>query len=606
VLVPGGDFREEIDRLRLRDWQLDAVTSLLASGIVQGDLNRNGVFGARAGNTVPLIRPGKPEQSYLVGRLRGELEGERIPGTQMPLANQPPSVPDMVALMCFIEGLHPDPSVRDPTGPIDYGNCSYTSWRRRTWTRWRPGSSPARSRTVERTGEGPAYTPRRMEGRLVLKDCSIFRGDGRVRTGMAVVIEGDRITRVVPDEQAPILPGDWEVACRGRLVMPGLVDCHAHLVGEQLVPSSGAFQLRPAPARFELQHRLAREVTGAELEALTAWGMARSLRNGVTMVAEHLQAPTDVRAALETQGRVAERLGMRAVLSHATHSRDGGGAALDQLEANAAFAAERHRHPLVRGALGFHSSSTATDELLRRVGRLREELGVGVQFHLAEHADDLMATYAQSGRRVVPRLESFGLVGPGLVGSYARTLDRSEADRLAKSRTLVALHPRDALEGEPGGGGLECVLTQQPMLGLGTAGRGTPWQQLTCAFATALQIARMGRLLDPDGLMAQLLISGPAELCSMIFGAPSGCVEVGALADIAVYDLVPATEVPGGAATQLLMQLAEVPVAWTITAGRVTVREGQLVGADHVDLAREAARALEAVWRRVDSPGAPA
>ncbi len=437
-----------------------------------------------------------------------------------------------------------------------------------------------------------------MEGRLVLKDCSIFRADGRVRGSMAVVVEGERICRVLPNDQAPVLPGDWEVACGGRLVMPGLVDCHTHLVGEQLVPSSGAFLLRNARARFEVQHQLAQALTAPELEALTAWGMARALRGGVTMVAEHLQAPGLVAEGLEVQARAAERLGLRAVLSHATHSVGGREAASAGLEANAAFAQGRRTHPLVRGALGFHSSSTCDDDLLRRVGRLREELGVGAHFHLAENEDDLTATFAQHGRRVVARLEGFGLVGPGLVGSYARAVDRAEADRLAKSRTLLALHPRGALEGEPGGG-LECVLTQQPMLGLGTAGRGTLWQELSAAFANALQIARVGRLLDPDGLMAQLLISGPAELCSMIFGAPSGTVEEGALADLVVYDLVPPEECPGGAAGHLLMQLMEVPSAWTITGGRVAVREGQLVGADHLALARDAARAVESVWSRV-------
>ena len=111
----------------VREYQADDVTALIASGISQGDRNRNGVFGARMGFTVPLINPGKPEESYLVARLRGYMGADRIPGSRMPLANQPPSVPDMVALMCFIERLQKDPAARDTSGPIDYGNCSYTA-----------------------------------------------------------------------------------------------------------------------------------------------------------------------------------------------------------------------------------------------------------------------------------------------------------------------------------------------------------------------------------------------------------------------------------------------------------------------------------------------
>lgn len=437
-----------------------------------------------------------------------------------------------------------------------------------------------------------------MEGRLLLKNCSIFRADGRIRTQMAVVVEGGLITRIAPDGDVPVLPGDWEVACRGRLVMAGLIDCHTHMVGGQLLPPTGEFLLRNPRARFELQHRLSVALTLGEIEALTAYAIARALRGGVTLAAEHLQAPLDVAGALETQAKTAERLGMRLVLSHATHSGTDGVPAAAQVEANGDFIRRYRSHPLVKGALGFHSSSTADDDLLRQVGRLRDELGTGAHFHLAESEDDLTATFAQYGKRIVPRLEAFGLVGAGVVGSYARAVDRGEAERLARTRTLVALSPRTTLAGEPGAGGLETVLTQQPMLGLGTGGGGSLWHELLAAFFGAIQIARVGRLLDPDGLMAQLLVNGPAELCTMLYRAPSGNVEVGCLADLVVYDVVPPRGTVTGATSNLLMQMAEVPVAWTIVAGRVVVREGQLLGADYGELSTAASRALEAIWTR--------
>jgi hypothetical protein len=111
----------------VRESQRDTVEGLVASGIVQGDQNRNGVHGARTGNTVPLIKPGRPEESYLVARLRGQMGGEEVPGTRMPLANQPPSVPDMLALMCFIEGLDPSATQWNLGSAIDYANCSYAA-----------------------------------------------------------------------------------------------------------------------------------------------------------------------------------------------------------------------------------------------------------------------------------------------------------------------------------------------------------------------------------------------------------------------------------------------------------------------------------------------
>ncbi len=110
----------------VQDYQSDNAAAVAAAGVQQGDQNRNGLFGATAGKLVPLLNAGKPEESYLIARLRGVMQGEKVPGTRMPLANQPPSIPDMLGLMCFVEGLSmsPPPSI---SSAIDYNRCSYTA-----------------------------------------------------------------------------------------------------------------------------------------------------------------------------------------------------------------------------------------------------------------------------------------------------------------------------------------------------------------------------------------------------------------------------------------------------------------------------------------------
>ncbi len=110
----------------VREYHVDRVQELLSVGIVQGDLNRNGVFGARQGEPVPLISPGRPEESYLVARLRGTMLGEDIPGSRMPLANQPLTVAEMLALYCWIEGVGSSDDTPNLAAPIDYAGCSYS------------------------------------------------------------------------------------------------------------------------------------------------------------------------------------------------------------------------------------------------------------------------------------------------------------------------------------------------------------------------------------------------------------------------------------------------------------------------------------------------
>ncbi len=110
---------------RVRDYQNDSVQQLLAVGIKEGDTNRNGIFGARMA-PIQMMVPGSPETSYLVGRMRGDILGVKVPGTPMPLANQPLDVPEMLALYCFIVALKP--GVRpDLASRIDYASCPYSA-----------------------------------------------------------------------------------------------------------------------------------------------------------------------------------------------------------------------------------------------------------------------------------------------------------------------------------------------------------------------------------------------------------------------------------------------------------------------------------------------
>lgn len=436
-----------------------------------------------------------------------------------------------------------------------------------------------------------------MEGRLLLKNCAVFRADGRVRTGMAVVVEGNTIRRVAPDAQVPVLPGDWEVACSGRLLAPGLVDCHSHLVNGQLLPPSGHFLLMPPRERMERMRHVARLVTAEDVEALTRFAAARALRDGVTLVVEHLSCQ-DVAGGLSAQARAAESVGLRLVASHATHSLDGDTTAEAGLEANADFTRRYQGHPLVRGALGFHASYTCEDALLSRVARLGEELNAPTVFHLAESEDDLTATYARHGQRVVPRLDALGLLGPRAIAGYARALDSTEAARLDASGTFVALAPRGIRTLERGADPMEAILSRVHMLGLGTGGHGTLQDELLAALVGALRIARAGRLLDVDDTLAHLLVNGPAELCTRLFGLPSGNVEEGSIADLVVYDAVPPADPETGYSPHLLGQVLRSPVAWTVVNGRVVVREGQLLGSDYVEVSRAATEALHRVWTR--------
>ena len=424
-----------------------------------------------------------------------------------------------------------------------------------------------------------------MEGRLLLKDCAILRPDGRIRDGMAIVVEGELVREVASDDKVPVRPGDWEIACRGRLVSPGFGDCHTHLVNAQLWPLRGERWLLSPVARLAARRTADEALTVAELETLAAYGCARALRAGVTFIAEHLHCPDHVEEGLAAFTRTAQRLGIRALVSHASCSEDRDAPA--HVEANAAHAKAVAKDPLVRGALGFEASYCADDAMLQRIADHLDTAAGRVHFHCAESEHDLLASYDRYAERIVSRLERFGLLGPGTVAAFPRAIDRDESDRLARSGALIAISPRMDLLSEPGGGGFEAVFSRQNLVGLATGGEGTLREELCCALIGLVRLARSGRLLDPDSIAGNLVFGAPAELCARAFGHPGGVIEPGCLADLVVHDRVP-PKLPE-AAPELLLGIGAGEVAWTIVGGRVAVREGELLGADFVELSREAA-----------------
>jgi len=125
-----GDGRHVV--AEVRDGRVsDEVNRLITVGVEQGDLNQNGIFGARPDESgevhgpVSLITRGSPETSYLAARMRGHMQGDAVPGSRMPLANAPFNLPEMIAFFCFIEGLPAEGEVQLGS-KIDYENCTYS------------------------------------------------------------------------------------------------------------------------------------------------------------------------------------------------------------------------------------------------------------------------------------------------------------------------------------------------------------------------------------------------------------------------------------------------------------------------------------------------
>lgn len=98
----------------------DSAHTLLEDDLRGGDPNRDGTFGAD-GETMHELDPGNPWSSYMLQRLQGNVDG-----SPMPLANQPLTAAEVVAIACWIEGTD-DPGGDSPYAEINYDGCDYAA-----------------------------------------------------------------------------------------------------------------------------------------------------------------------------------------------------------------------------------------------------------------------------------------------------------------------------------------------------------------------------------------------------------------------------------------------------------------------------------------------
>jgi imidazolonepropionase-like amidohydrolase len=131
---------------------------------------------------------------------------------------------------------------------------------------------------------------------------------GNVLSDQAIVLEGDRISEVLPAPEAP--SGARTIDLSGRTVLPGLIDCHAHLIGEMDEGQGYAYLVNRSSAQEAL--------TGVTNALATLLGGVTTVRDVGTF---HAFVDLALREAIE-EGRIA---GPRMMCAGAYVTCPGGG-----------------------------------------------------------------------------------------------------------------------------------------------------------------------------------------------------------------------------------------------------------------------------------------
>jgi 5-methylthioadenosine/S-adenosylhomocysteine deaminase len=371
---------------------------------------------------------------------------------------------------------------------------------------------------------------------LLLRNAFVYTGDAHHACipQAAVHVAGGRIRWIGPDDRRPVLPAADERDLGGRVVMPGLVNTHAHgglSLHRGCCDDGDLFQWAKALAPHTAPLTLADNYWGCHVAVM------EMVRNGITTACDC----TRYGAGLFSQ--VASAVGMRSLSGALANSpelrpvgRPNWPLALEETDR---AVAERGSDPLCRFYLGAHSPYSCTPELLQQVKQAATDRGLPFVVHVAENRQEIDLVRGRHGCRPVELLRRLGVLGPQTLLAHAVWLDEGEIEALAASGAAVSHNPTSNAKLASGVAPVPALRRRGVPVGLGTDSMlSNNGQDLFQEMRLAVLLQRAHTL---DG---HALLGRDALAMATLDGARAlgwqqdiGSLEVGKAADLLVLDL---------------------------------------------------------------------
>lgn len=446
---------------------------------------------------------------------------------------------------------------------------------------------------------------------IVIDGCAVVTMD-HARAEHAeghVVIRGNRIAGVGAGP-APAVAGARRVDGRGCLLTPGLVNTHHHLY--QWVTRG----LAADATLFEWLRTLYPVWAGIDEYAVNVaarGGLAWAARTGCTLLADHHyvfpREGGDVFAALV---EAASRVGLR--FHPARGSMDlgqsqGGLPPDDVVERrDVALAATqeaiaRWHDPspdsMLRVAVAPCSPFSVSSDLMREAAVLAREAGVLLHTHLAETMDEDGYCRERFGCSPLDYAESLGWVGDDVWYAHGIHFDDAAVDRVGATSTGVAHCPTSNARLGAGIARARDLRDAGARVGLGIDGAASNES------ASMLEEARHAVLFArARGGPQALTVRDALEMATLggaqVLGRADdlGSVEVGKLADLALWRLDTLPHADIGDPVAALVLGVQPPLELLIVNGRPVVEHDHVSTIDEQGLALEAAAVHQTLLRK--------
>ena len=418
-----------------------------------------------------------------------------------------------------------------------------------------------------------------------------------IHRGGSVAVRGDSIVAVGPDADG--FQAAETIDCRGRVVMPGLVNAHTHVPMTLLRGLADDLRLDVWLMGYVMP--VERAFVSPDFVRLgTSLGCAEMIRSGVTCFADMYyfeDAIAEATAAAGMRAFCAQTV-LRFPTPDATSFEESLALARD-------FIGRWRGHPLIVPGPAPHAPYTCTPEILRACAELAVELDVPLHIHLSETALEVEESRRVNGMPVVPWVKKYGLLDARVLAAHCVHVDDGEIRALKNANAGVAHNPSSNLKLAAGVAPAARMLELGVDVGIGTDG---PASNNDLDMFEELRLAALlakGTSGDPTAIPARtaLAMATCIGARALHMGDLIGSLEPGKRADLVILDLDRLHTVPafghgtGGIYGQIVYASKSTDVSDVMCNGRWLMRDRRLLTLDEAGLraaAREAAARVDA------------
>ncbi|MCC6500588.1 MAG: amidohydrolase family protein, partial [Anaerolineales bacterium] len=289
---------------------------------------------------------------------------------------------------------------------------------------------------------------------------------------------------------------------------------------------------------------------------------------------------------------------LRAVLCYEVTDRDGESKMKAGINENVRFI-KKTKSPLLAATFGLHASLTLSDASLALCRQSIPD-GFGFHVHAAEHESDEYDSLNKSGMRVIDRLQKHGILGPNTITAHGVHFDAHEMEILAETSAWLSHQPRSNMNNGVGVAPIESMLRMGIKVCLGNDGfTNAMWEEWKAAYLLHKVHHRDPRRMGGYDV-AQMAIYNNAALANVFFqSATIGQLSEGSFADIIFVDYHPNTPLTAGNLPwHIIFGFQQSMVTTTIVAGKVLMKDRELLTLDEKEISAKAREIAPKVWER--------